>query len=172
MALVLGWPLLLGQPVIVSGTSMSPSLREGQVVWLDRLAYRNAPPQPGDVVVFEWEGETFVKRVHQNAGAVVHYLSSKDQDWALGPLWPAHVARFEERCRRQGSYDWVRVRTIQVPAGHVFVLGDNKVTSQDSREMGPIPLSAILGRVRMETDRTAIEHVRYFVRKVAPVRHS
>ena len=46
------------------------------------------------------------------------------------------------------SFDRLNKRTVQVPAGHVWLLGDNKENSIDSRTYGPVPMALLQGKVR------------------------
>lgn len=157
---------LFSHPVIVSGSSMEPSLQSGQMVWLDRAAYLRDLPQAGDVVVFRKDGQTYIKRVYGVPGAEVHFVAGQnDSDWVAGPVRPAHVELFRRRCEGVARFSRTHVATLRVPPGHVFVLGDNQASSDDSRAFGPIPISSLLGRVRVETDRSVVWHARYYTHR-------
>ena len=78
----------------------------------------------GDIVVIKGEkrGEYLVKRVYALEGDLVDY---------------SHQPR---------SWDFTEGQFV-VPAGHVYVLGDNEEVSEDSRTFGAVPNSQILGKV-------------------------
>jgi signal peptidase I len=109
--------------VTVRGHSMNPTLADGQRV----LAVRRPRYRTGDIVVFRVSGAAGtrgdphhrVKRVIATGGA-------------------ARPAVFD------GS-----ALAAAVPAGHLAVAGDNAAQSQDSRQLGYIPLGDVLGRVRL-----------------------
>lgn len=50
-------------PVLVEGRSMLPALRPGQIVGVNKLAYRRKPPNRGDLVLFSTGQELFIKRI-------------------------------------------------------------------------------------------------------------
>src|SRR5687767_9661265 len=75
---------ILYQPTVVMGDSMSPTLKSGRMIWVDRTHYRRHQPKAGEVVVFRHEGHTYVKRVYRGPGETFHYIASGGE-W-LGPL--------------------------------------------------------------------------------------
>jgi signal peptidase I len=125
------------------GSSMQPALNSGQVVMLDRDYYGSHLLQRGDVVVFRWNDETYVKRVYALAGETVILACVEDSSW---PIAPDEFARYGESFKKIPGF---HVRTRTVPPGHFYSLGDNLNASLDSRELGAIPLDAVLGRVRL-----------------------
>src|SRR3972149_339877 len=88
-----GYPplsVLLGRRAVVSGWSMSPTLSPGEYVLYDRLAYRLAPPRPGDVVLASHPARPrmrIVKRVVAQPGDSV--AVDGDRCWVNGMLWGA-----------------------------------------------------------------------------------
>jgi len=111
--------------VIVSGPSMLPTLSSGKKVLVSRAYWLVGPIQDGNVIVIrQSEGPDgyIIKRVYKQAGETVDTLNAPSS-WSLdrGPF--------------------------SVPDGDVYVLGDNRSVSEDSRRFGPLPASAILGKV-------------------------
>jgi signal peptidase I len=159
---------------LVPSGSMEPLLREGDRISVDRGAYASAPVERGDVVVVDGEGSfapydsrpaplrwgsdalqwlglvpdttAYVKRVAGVGGDTVSCCTADGllevngeavaEDYLAGPP-PASRAEF----------------TAEVPAGRVFLLGDNRHSSRDSRSLlgapggGMIHEAKILGRV-------------------------
>lgn len=124
----------------VTGSSMEPALRPG-----DRLVVRPVgpvPPRRGDVVVLRdprEPGRRTVKRVVALPGEQVRLRA--------GRLVIDGVTHIEPHAhRRCGDDD----RTV--PPRHVYVLGDNRARSTDSRTYGPVPIelveAVVLGTVR------------------------
>ena len=129
--------LVVAAPVRVAGDSMVPTLESGQVVLVDKL--RLGDLSRGDLVVFrDREGSEAVKRVVGLPGDRVvirdAVLSVNDR-----PVEEPYVDR--------ASIDGLYTPTTRVPAGTVFVLGDNRARSVDSRELGPVRIDDVDGRI-------------------------
>lgn len=126
------------KPFTIHQISMRPTLEEGDRILLNRLSYHFREPARGDVVVFHspiTEGEDLVKRVVAVAG-----------DWVSvsgGKLYVNGAAQDEPYVLEQ-DFEGVLPETL-VPAGEVFVMGDNRNNSGDSRLFGPISKDAIIG---------------------------
>jgi signal peptidase I len=144
----LGAVLLLPfRPTVVLGHSMAPNMRSGSVHVLNTRYYRNHAIRKGDVIVFRYDGETCTKRVFAVPGqrvTVLHdptdridELIDDDEEDAIRLLVRRH--RLQDRT----------VRDLIVPEGFVYVLGDNRNVSWDSREFGMLPVEAVVGRVEM-----------------------
>lgn len=105
-------------PVVrVRGCSMSPTLRDGQ--WLLTRPRRRA--DVGDIVVFTTaRGERHVKRIAAGPGDLVE-------------LEAGRLFVNQRSCDGRPRVAGARVQSWRVPAGHVFVLGDNLRVSNDSR---------------------------------------
>ncbi len=147
----LWWPLVLViavgvlamfvvEPVRVGSGSMEPTLDSGQRVLIDKVSYRFRDPGRGEVVAFNapGSGSLTVKRVVGVAGDKV---AIRD-----GVLWVEGHA-VPEAYVDQATVDSVYFGPVIVPPDTIFVMGDNRAESIDSREFGPVPLSAIVGRV-------------------------
>ncbi len=136
---VLGLVLLLArltvvQPFRVASGSMAPAHPEGDVV----LVLRGVDARPGDVVVADLPTGRAVKRVAAVGGQSVGIDDGRlcvDGRCRLEP-WvdPRHV---------DGTF-W---GPVDVPPGHVVLLGDARDVSVDSRELGPLPVGDVVGRV-------------------------
>lgn len=136
------------QPTVVVGQSMSPTLENGRIIWIDRTCYLTRKPKRGEVVVFRLNGETYVKRVYREPGEVLHYLSSEGQF-----LSAVRESRAREVQARYGKMrTTIRCEALRIPDDCVFVLGDNLYHSEDSREYGPVPISSIIGRAHLAVD--------------------
>ena len=128
--------LFVATPLRVDGESMSPTLHGGQVVLVDELGL---DLDRGDLVVFaDPQGSSSVKRVIGIPGDRVvirdAVLSVNDQ-----PVDEPYVDA--------ASIDGLYTPTTVVPDGHLFVLGDNRARSVDSRAYGPVDLDDVEGKV-------------------------
>jgi len=137
-AVVFGVGTFLVEPVRVESASMEPTLRAGDHLLVDDRAYRDAPPRRGDLVVFEESGATLVKRVVAVAGDTVAI-----EDGVL----EVNGSAVEEPAVDPKTVDGMYYGPARVPAGTVFVLGDNRRHSVDSRQFGPVPVARVTGRV-------------------------
>jgi signal peptidase I len=152
----------LVQAFFIPSASMRDTLLEGDRVMVNKLAYRFGDPAPGDVIVFdsplhEDDGENFVQAILRNVGESLG-LSSPDSALikrviAVGgqtitirdnTVYVDDVA-IDEPYIRTGSR-MPDFGPVTVPDDHVFVMGDNRSASQDSRRFGPIAESTIIGK--------------------------
>jgi signal peptidase I len=130
--------LFLIKPFTIHQVSMKPTLQEGDRILLNRVVYHFRDPKAGDVIVFHSPvnvKEDLVKRIVAVAGEEVAVHD--------GALYVNGVAKSEPYLLQQhfsGSYP----ATI-IPDGYVFVMGDNRNNSGDSRLFGPIPTSSVIG---------------------------
>ena len=110
--------------VVVSGESMLPTLKNGQKVLTSKAYWLVGPIKEKDVILIKDDGPTgyIIKRVYRLAGEAV--------DWALVP----------------DNFDFRRGE-FKVPPGYIYVLGDNRAVSEDSRKFGPVPLDKVIGKV-------------------------
>lgn len=145
VALAFGLAMLiqafLVKPYIVPTGSMIPTIQLGDRVLCDRVSYRFHAPRPGEIIVFRnpMAGSTpLVKRIIAVGGQT---LEIKE-----GYVYIDGVRQEEPYIapERRGTYSSVRPYTV--PEGMLWVMGDNRIESGDSRIFGPIPVSDVLGR--------------------------
>jgi signal peptidase I len=119
----------------VKGHSMDPTYYDGQWLLVRRPNWPSPPLRVGDVVVFRLENDLLVKRIAALPGQEI-----PDQKTVL-LVRPSH--------QRLGSWETAVLSSApeRVPEGTLYVLGDNPPVSDDSRSFGPVPISALLGRV-------------------------
>lgn len=122
---------------------MLPTLQPGELLLVDTLDPRVFGIHRGDIVVFQppiqgYQGQSFVKRVVAIGGDDVtisggYVFVDGDRLSAVAGTTPDTTFPDET--------------DIRVPKGTVFVLGDNREESWDSRSYGTVPLTAVIGRV-------------------------
>ncbi len=128
----------LVKPFTIHQVSMMPTLHEGDRILINRLTYHFREPRRGDIVVFRSplnSGEDLVKRIVAVGGDKV---SIRD-----GVVYVNGNA-VEEPYLLDQHFAGVLPETV-VPRDHVFVMGDNRNQSGDSRLFGPVDEDAILG---------------------------
>ena len=123
----------------IPSESMVPTLEVGDRVFVNKFIYRFTEPERGDVVVFESVNggeEDLIKRVVGVAGDEVEVRN--------GTLLVNGEDREEPYLNRNLPFN-DSYGPSEVPEGHVFVMGDNRANSADSRVFGPLPIENIEG---------------------------
>ncbi|MFG2951260.1 signal peptidase I [Streptomyces adustus] len=139
------------QPFQIPSGSMENGLRIGDRVLVDKLAYRfGAPPQRGDVVVFDGTGyfghADYIKRVVGVGGDHVLCCDKEGRIEVNGRSVDESTLLYPGDSPSSVSFD------VDVPEGTLFVLGDHRSDSSDSRDHlgspggGMIPVGAVIGR--------------------------
>ncbi|MBI3948612.1 MAG: signal peptidase I [Armatimonadetes bacterium] len=130
---------------VVLGASMTPTLRSGQVILIDRVYYRSHPVQRGDIIAFRQAGPAEVKRVYGLPGDRVWEVRSRDGE----NVFLADPGKLERtRLAIASLTAEMKLVVTRVPEGRIYVIGDGGNTSNDSRYYGPVPRQCLLGRVR------------------------
>jgi signal peptidase I len=132
--------VFLYQPVKVEGTSMAPLLSDQERIFINKFVYRFEPIERGDVVVFWYpleRSKSFIKRVIGLPGETVEIRQGhvRVNGRALEePYVPAQFADFSD------------YGPVRVPRDSYFVMGDHRISSNDSRVFGPVASRYIYGR--------------------------
>ena len=136
---------LLGRITVVDGSSMRPTLEHGDRMLVWSLGYE---PQQGDIVVlhkdFEGVSGPIVKRVIAVGGDTIQIL--EDGVYVNGTRLEEPYVNPEETPKYTNVSETLKNGTT-VPEGTVFVMGDNRNHSTDSRVIGFVPEGDIIGKV-------------------------
>ena len=141
------------EPFVVPTGSMESTIEIGDQILAQKVTLElGQPVKQGDIVVFHnpdgtSEHDVLVKRVIATAGQTVNLQDGKvvvdgqalDEDYTTGMSWPLSV----QAPGAQVSYPYT------VPDDCVWVMGDNRTSSLDSRFFGAIPVSSVSGRAIM-----------------------
>jgi len=137
---IFGGRAIIAEPFKIPSTSMVPTLAAGDHVVANKLAYRFGSPHVGDIAVLEspGNGEVLVKRIVALGGQRVEIRDG--------------VLFVDRRPRREAYVDYDMVDGFffgpaRVPQGAVFVMGDARGDSEDSRKFGAVPRDDLIGRV-------------------------
>ena len=136
LVLFLGINLITAR-IRVGGPSMQPTLYDGEYVLVNRLAYKWAKPRLGEVIVFRFPRnprQEYVKRVIGTPGDEVYITNKKV--FVNGQLLDEPY--ISEPPRDYGTW--------RVPEKSLFVLGDNRNVSSDSRDWEFVPLENVVGK--------------------------
>jgi signal peptidase I len=132
--------VFLYQPVKVEGTSMAPLLSDQERIFINKFVYRFEPIERGDVVVFWYpldRSKSFIKRVVGLPGEIVEirrgavYVNEKVVPEPYVPPQYEDLSDFGP---------------VRVPRDSYFVMGDHRISSNDSRVFGPVASRYIYGR--------------------------
>ncbi len=143
---------VLIDPVRVDGKSMLDTLVDGQVMLVDRTAYAFKTPARGDIVLcyypdeyYETQGLSYATRVKRVVAVGGDRIETID-----GEVY-VNGERIDESYLNPDRIGGQYIRPQTIPEGCVYVLGDNRAVSRDSRydTVGPIPLYRVVGKVRM-----------------------
>lgn len=136
-----GIKTFLVQPFVIPTGSMEPTIMIGDRVLAEKISTRFSEPRTGDIVVFDdptGRHPQLIKRVIAVGGQEVDIRDGKVfVDGA--PLDEPYLVGVKTD---PGS----QVMPIMIPEGSVWVMGDNRPNSGDSRFLGPQPVSAVRGR--------------------------
>lgn len=128
-------------------SAMAPSIKEGDLVVYHR--YIKSGYQTRDAIVLEKDGQTQVRRVVANAGDVVDITSD-------GLVINGAVQQEQDIYQNTDRYEEGVTFPLTVPEGHVFVLGDSRRDSTDSRIYGPVDIEETKGKVMAVIKRRGI----------------
>ena len=137
LLLAIGMAFFLRVPQVI-GPSMLPHVRPGEVVLINTLAYRFGPIARGDVVALRHDdptAQTFLKRVVALPGD--HVRIDAGTLYVDGRRVPEPYVSFP---------DQRSVPALRVPPHDLYVLGDNRAESEDSRSWGPVPERDVIGK--------------------------
>lgn len=126
------------KPFYIPSPSMNPTLVKGDRVLVNRFIYHFTEPERGDVIVFHppvAPEEDYIKRVVGVGGDMVSVHDEK-----LYVNGDPQEEPYLNNGKIDGEYP-----EEKVPSGYVFVMGDNRNNSGDSRVFGPVEREAILG---------------------------
>jgi len=128
--------------LMIDGEAMLPALDQGDYILIDASAYRSSLPRRGDIIVFDaptGSDKPYIKRIIGLPGEEVTF--GDGNVFINGELLPEDYIKGRTRCgARPDNCD------VIVPEGYVYVLGDYRINSSDSRVFGPVPITAIFGR--------------------------
>jgi signal peptidase I len=137
VVIALGINLFLAQATQVLGQSMEPTLHSSQRVVVEKVTYRFLHgPRRGDIVVLDLpaQSDLLIKRVVGLPGETIEIRDGRlyvdgqlvNESWTVYP--------------GSGNYG-----PLVIPPLHIFVLGDNRGASNDSRSFGPVPIDQVVG---------------------------
>ncbi len=126
-------------PIRVNGTSMDPTLKNGDIMILNKIGYRITKIKRFDIVVIKYKDELLIKRVIGLPGEKIKYVNNT--------LY-VNGKKLDEEFDKTYTYNFSlkEIGSTTVPDDSYFVLGDNREVSKDSRSIGFIDREDIVGK--------------------------
>jgi signal peptidase I len=150
VVLAAGIRYFLFAPIVVDGLSMMPTLHDQNRMVVNKLSYNIGEPERFDIVVFHApEQKDYIKRVIGLPGDHVEYKND-----ILYINGQAVEETYLEGAKTEIidaplTYDFELEHLLgekTVPKGHLFVMGDNRRYSKDSRVIGFVPMENVIGK--------------------------
>ncbi|MBA2870785.1 signal peptidase I [Anoxybacillus calidus] len=140
-------------PIIVDGLSMMPTLHDHDRMIVNKLSYKIGEPKRFDIIVFHAEeGKDYIKRVIGLPGDRIEYKN--DTLYVNGKAYKEPY--LDESKKQVIDGPLTEPFTLEeltgqetVPEGHLFVMGDNRRFSKDSRHIGFIPMDKVVGKTNI-----------------------
>lgn len=140
---------VLLDPVRVDGRSMLDTLNDGDVMLVNRTAYTLKRPQRGDIVMCYYPDEYYTEQGLAYASRVKRVVAvGGDTIETRGGELYVNGEKVDEPYLNPDRVGSQEIPLLTVPENSVYVLGDNRSVSRDSRfaSVGPIPLSHVVGK--------------------------
>ena len=141
--LLLATTFLFRQTVVIGG-SMNPTLREGERLLISDFFYT---PKAGDIIVFQADSKlaSRASEIQENEAIVKRVIATEGQTVRIsGGIVYVDGMPLSEDYTASGTSN---MKEITVSEGHIFVLGDNRSNSVDSRRFGEVDERTVLGKV-------------------------
>jgi len=132
-------------PSEVRGSSMEPTLHTKERLIINKIIYRFTTPKRGDIIVLKSPRNPDIDYIKRVVG------EPQDAIRISGGALFVNGQKLSEPFTTAPTYSWdggiiKEGEEYIVPGGHLFVLGDNRPRSSDSREFGFIPIESVEGR--------------------------
>ena len=126
-------------PIKVNGTSMSPTLEDGDIMILNEIGYYLNGVNRFDIVVIDYNGEKLIKRIIGLPGETIEY---KNYDLYVN----GEIVAENFKHKDTADFSISELDAEVIPDDYYFVVGDNRINSKDSRMVGFIHKSKIMGK--------------------------
>jgi signal peptidase I len=145
LAIVIPVRVWVAQPFIVNGSSMEPTFESGEYLIVDQLTYRFEAPKRGDVIVMRYPKDPsvfFIKRIIGLPNETVEFAGKNVIVHPANGGTPFTLDQsFLDPSRVGSEYGMYALGPHEY-----FVMGDNRIVSDDSRTWGALPANDIMGR--------------------------
>lgn len=154
IALILAFIIryFLFAPILVDGDSMMPTLNDRDKLIVNKIGYKIGAPDRFDIVVFHATSEKdYIKRVIGLPGDSITY--DDDVLYINGEaIDEPYLQEYKNSATHLPLTENFTLNEVTgydvVPENHIFVLGDNRQYSRDSRHIGVIPYNEVVGNAK------------------------
>lgn len=128
------------QGTTVIGESMYPTLKNNDRLFINKAVFLTEKPKRGDIVILDapYEKKTYIKRVIGLEGEKIEIKNG--QIYINGNFFKEDYLDEDIITNSKDKSLW------EIPKNHVFVIGDNRLNSSDSRDFGPIEIKKVRGK--------------------------
>jgi signal peptidase I len=138
--------LFIVQPNQVRGVSMDYTFASGDYIFTSKITYKFRGYQRGDIIVFKSPKNPDIEYIKRIIGLPGDTIVIKDKQVFVNDIL------IDEPYIADATVLWENGFTVNgvpytVPDGHLYVMGDNRPRSSDSREFGPISFESVVGHV-------------------------
>ncbi|MFA9557441.1 signal peptidase I [Evansella sp. AB-rgal1] len=140
-------------PIVVDGQSMMPTLEHNDRMIVNKIGYTIGEPDRFDIIVFHApQNKDYIKRVIGLPGDTLYY--ENDVLYINGEkVEEPYLDGFKEGATRlpyTADFHLNEVtRYDRIPEGHIFVMGDNRQHSKDSRHIGVVAFEEVVGKANL-----------------------
>lgn len=140
-------------PIVVDGLSMMPTLHNQDRMIVNKFSYRIGDPNRFDIIVFHApEGKDYIKRIIGLPGDEIEYKD--DTLYVNGKAYEESYLEEYKKAVIDGPLTEPftleeKIGRKKVPEGQLFVMGDNRRYSKDSRHIGTVPMEKVLGKTNI-----------------------
>ncbi|MBJ8200634.1 signal peptidase I [Bacillus cereus] len=140
-------------PILVDGVSMAPTLHDRDRMIVNKIGYHIGDPKRFDIIVFRaTEDKDYIKRIIGLPGDEIEYRN--DKLYVNGKAYEEPYLDKQKKQIADGplTYDFNLEEMTgkkTVPKDQLFVLGDNRRFSKDSRSIGTISMDQVIGKANM-----------------------
>lgn len=133
-------------PFKFNGTAMEPTIGDEQYIMAYKFAYTFGEPQRGDIVVHQYPSRPAMRFAHRVIGLPGERVAIRDGSVYINEsvLEEPYLGGVETVCTAAQACSR---GPMQVPEGHILVLGDNRANSLDSRDYGAVSPERVIGQV-------------------------
>lgn len=144
-ALIIGIAIIIKlfvfSPIKINGSSMEPTLKDGDIMILNEIGYHLNGVNRFDIAVANVDGEKLIKRVIGLPGETVEY---RDNNLYINGEMIVENFRHDDT----KDFSLSELNVDKIPDNYYFLVGDNRGNSKDSRIIGLIHRSKIIGKTK------------------------
>ena len=137
---------------VVHGESMMPTLQDGNRLFVNKVGYDFAAPHYGDIIIFHaTPTDDYIKRVIGLPGDTIEYKNDRlyrNGKYVPEPYLKTYKDKLASGAKLTEDFTLQqKTGQVKVPPGKIWVMGDNRQISKDSREIGFVDMKTIVGKV-------------------------